>query len=125
MTTCSLLLVLIAATVVACAVVVSPVVAAPPCPWRTVDQVDNPSIQNLGKWAVEQSGDKLRFDKVESARVQGIGDCTGIRSDYELIIDASPRFGPGDYKYKAVVFVVKALEPEKLISFGLVPFRGD
>jgi hypothetical protein len=117
MTTCSLLLVLIAAAVVACAVVVSPVVAGPPCPWRTVDQVDNPSIQNLGKWAVEQSGYPLGFDKVESARVQGIGECTGIHSDYELIIDASNRVGSGDDKYKAVVFAVKTLQPEKLISF--------
>jgi hypothetical protein len=125
MTTCSLLLVAAAAAAVACVVVVSPAAARPPCPWRTVNQVDNPFIQNLGKWAVEQKGAPLRFDKVESARVQGIGECTSMYRNYELIIDASNRAGPGDDRYKAVVFVMKTLQPAKLVSFEAVTYRGE
>lgn len=113
MTTCSLLLVLVA---VACAVVVSPA-AAGPCPWRTVAHVDDPVIQSLGQWAVEQSGAALAFDKVESARAQGVGECTSMTRNYDLVIDASNRAGAADAKYRAVVFVTNFTQPQKLISF--------
>jgi len=116
MTACSLLV--LAAAAVACAVVVSPAAAGPYlCPWRTVAHVDDPFIQSLGKWAVEQSGAGLAFDKVESARAQGVGECTSMTRNYDLVIDASNRAGAGDDKYRAVVFVTYMTQPQKLLSF--------
>lgn len=120
MTTCSLLFV-VAAAVTACAVV-SPAAAGPYlCPWRTIAHVDDPFIQNLGKWAVEQNGAALGFDKVVSARAQGVGECTSITRNYDLVIDASNRAGAGDGKYRAVVFVMYRTQPQKLISFERIP----
>ncbi|RLN29789.1 cysteine proteinase inhibitor 6-like [Panicum miliaceum] len=119
MTTCSLLV--LAAAVVACAVV-SPAAAGPYlCPWRTVAHVDDPFIQSLGKWAVEQSGAALGFDKVESARAQGVGECTSMTRNYDLVIDASNRAGAGGDKYRAVVFVMYMTQPQKLVSFERIP----
>ncbi|CAL5098145.1 unnamed protein product [Urochloa decumbens] len=116
MTTCSLLLLLTVAAVVSA--VVSPAAAEPYlCPWRRVAHVDDPFIQNLGKWAVDQQAAPLRFDKVEAAKAQGVGECTSITRNYELIIDAANRVGPGDDKYRAVVYVINRIQPQKLVSF--------
>lgn len=108
-------LLLVAAVV--CATIVSPAAAEPYlCPWRTVAHVEDPFIQSLGKWAVEQQP-ALRFDKVESARAQGVGQCTSMTRNYDLVIDAANRVGAGDDKYRAVVFVTDFTRPQKLISF--------
>ncbi|XP_062201987.1 putative cysteine proteinase inhibitor 7 [Phragmites australis] len=117
MRTCSGLLLAAVATIV-CAV--ASLAAADTCPWRTVAHVDDPFIQNLGKWAVEQQHTVLRFDKVESARAQDVGECTSTNRNYELIIDASNRAGPGDDKYRAVVYVIEKIEPQKVLSFHAV-----
>ncbi|TVU51414.1 hypothetical protein EJB05_02845, partial [Eragrostis curvula] len=70
------------------------------CPWRTVAHVDDPSVQNLGKWAVE------------SAKAQAVGNCeNNINRIYDLIIHASN----GDYE--AVVYVINRTEPQKVLSF--------
>ncbi|KAK3139576.1 hypothetical protein QOZ80_5AG0385470 [Eleusine coracana subsp. coracana] len=109
--TCSLLL----AAVLVCAAATE---ASAACPWRTVANVDDPTIQSFGKWAVEQNFD-LRFDRVVSAKAQATGDCANnINRYYELMIDASNRVGPGDDRYKAVVYVEQRTHPKQLISFG-------
>nr|CAB3459474.1 unnamed protein product [Digitaria exilis] len=110
---------LLVAAAVVCAVIVSPAAAAEPylCTWRTVAHVDDPFIQFLGKWALEQQSVPLRFDKVDSAKAQGVHQCTSLTRNYELIIEAANRVGPGDDKYKAVVFVKYFAHPYKLVSF--------
>lgn len=124
MNTCSgLLIVAVAAAVVCCAALAPSSATADPylCPWRTVAHPDDPFIQNLGKWAVEQHHSVMRFDKVESAKAQGVGRCTSETRNYELIIDAALRAGPGDEKYRAVVYVINFTQPQKLISFEVIP----
>ncbi|CAD6268305.1 unnamed protein product [Miscanthus lutarioriparius] len=102
MNTCSLLLVAVATAVVSVvcsfAPLPSPATTDPdpdpyPCPWRTVAHPDDPFIQNLGSWAVDQLHIVMRFNKVDSAKLQGVGQCTSLTRNYyyELIIDSSLR----------------------------------
>jgi hypothetical protein len=118
----SLLLLAVAAAAAVCAFVPTPATADPfLCPWRTVAHPEDPFIQNLGSWAVDQQHSVLHFDKVESAKAQGVGDCTSMTRNYELVIDASIRAGSGDYKYRAVVYVTNFTQPQKVISFAAIP----
>ncbi|KAG0520194.1 hypothetical protein BDA96_08G052600 [Sorghum bicolor] len=136
MNTCSrrllLLAVAAAAVVVSTSAVVPPPTADPdpyPCPWRTVPDPEDPFIQKLGKWAVQQLHVVMRFDKVVRAKLQGIGSCNTLTRDYyyELIIAAALR-GPNeydnDYHYRAVVYVTNFTQPQKVMSFQITaPYR--
>jgi len=71
MNTCSLLLVVVATAVVSVVCTFapsqSPATADPdpyPCPWRTVAHPEDPFIQNLGSWAVDQQHTVMNFEKV-------------------------------------------------------------
>jgi hypothetical protein len=125
MNTCSSSLLLAVAAAVVCTFAPSLATADPDlCPWRTVAHPEDPFIQNLGSWAVDQQHTVMHFNKVESAKAQGVGQCTSMTRNYELIIDASIRGTPGDgddYKYRAVVYVINFTQPQKVISFGAIP----
>jgi hypothetical protein len=125
MNTCSSSLLLAVAAAVVCTFAPSLATADPYlCPWRTVAHPEDPFIQNLGSWAVDQQHTVMHFNKVESAKAQGVGQCTSMTRNYELIIDASIRGTPGDgddYKYRAVVYVINFTQPQKVISFGAIP----
>lgn len=95
------------------------------CPWTTVDPDPvvppieyDPTIQNIGRWAVEQHYG-LSFVKVVGGRQQAIGNnCANtLRCYYELMIDASNRAGATPDRYKAVVYVYGWTHPKQLISF--------
>lgn len=120
MKTCTLLLV---ASVVVCSVTSAAMAQKSICPWRTVTHVDDPSIEFLGRWAVEQQHSVLRFNKVDSATAQAVGDCeNNINRIYNLMIDAS-NAGSGNGKYNAVVSVINRTEPQKVLSFKAVASR--
>ncbi|KAG0520193.1 hypothetical protein BDA96_08G052500 [Sorghum bicolor] len=125
MNTCSRLLVVAVVVVAAAFLAPSPATAGPYlCPWRTVAHPEDPFIQKLGSWVVDQQSVPMHFEKVESAKAQGVGQCTSMTRNYELILVASIRGTPGDsddYKYRAVVYVINFTQPQKVISFGAIP----
>lgn len=102
------------------AVVLAVYVVAAPTTATLVD-INDPYIQNLGKWAVaehvKQANDGIKFNKVVSGD-KGPAWVVGI--SYDLIIDASNRDGK-DTKYKAVITksdwgrkpVLKSFKPTK------------
>ncbi|KAL6642396.1 hypothetical protein ACP70R_020577 [Stipagrostis hirtigluma subsp. patula] len=108
MRTCYIVLLLVAMAVA---------VAAPTAAddgWEPVEDVHDPHIQELGRWAVEQSHSVLSFDEVVSGRYQDTDDGPGTY--YELAIEAAPRVG-GDQRYKAVVYEQDWSDSLELISF--------
>ncbi|KAL6642397.1 hypothetical protein ACP70R_020578 [Stipagrostis hirtigluma subsp. patula] len=116
---CYLLLLLAAFATAICAAAAD---TNPSDEWTPIPSADGtPFIQDLGRRAMEQLHTVLGFSKVESARYQD-ADGAGGRTErnYELIIDASRRAGEGDGKYRAVVHVVKRIEPEALLSFEAI-----
>ncbi|KAJ1255232.1 hypothetical protein BS78_08G036700 [Paspalum vaginatum] len=87
------------------------------CNWRTVAHPEDPFIQSLGKWAVEQNGVPMRFDKVESAKAQCVDDIISKTRNYELIIVAATRDDEAPGRFRAVVYVENFTQPKKLVSF--------
>ncbi|KAK3136354.1 hypothetical protein QOZ80_5BG0432520 [Eleusine coracana subsp. coracana] len=121
MRTCTLLLV---AVVVAYAMASAATAETSICPWKTVAHVEDPSVQSIGRWAVEQQhSGEMHFVKVESAKAQAVGDCdNNINRIYDLIINASNP-GAGYSKYNAVVSVINRTEPQRVLSFTVVSGR--
>ncbi|KAL6905454.1 hypothetical protein ACP4OV_003055 [Aristida adscensionis] len=82
--------------------------------WTPIADVNIPFIQDLGRWAVNETHSVLSFERVVAAgemlSVEGNG------SNYDLMILASPRLGV-DEKYLAVVFLEAETEAHKLLSF--------
>ncbi|KAL6642399.1 hypothetical protein ACP70R_020580 [Stipagrostis hirtigluma subsp. patula] len=87
--------------------------------WAPVDFVDNPFIQDMGRWAVDQKHTVLNFDKVFSAYYQNTDD-TGKDRNYELYIYASKRAGAGNDIYRAVVYVLHGLQYQSLLAFEII-----
>ncbi|KAL6642398.1 hypothetical protein ACP70R_020579 [Stipagrostis hirtigluma subsp. patula] len=77
------------------------------------EDVNDPHIQELSRWAVEQTKSVLRFNKVLAARHR-IVDGGGLV--YELTIAASPRLGD-DERYRAVVYEQGRSGTRRLLSF--------
>ncbi|KQK12211.1 putative cysteine proteinase inhibitor 7 [Brachypodium distachyon] len=92
--------------------------------WEPILNLNDPSIRELGSWAVAQYGMhancRLKFNKVVSGRKQLV-PVAGVT--YELFIDASPELaaaggGSSTGLYKAVVHEKAGANSRKLVSFA-------
>ncbi|KQJ81397.2 hypothetical protein BRADI_5g00460v3 [Brachypodium distachyon] len=89
--------------------------------WEPILNLNDPSIRELGSWAVAQYGMhancRLKFNKVVSGRKQLVAGVT-----YELFIDASPELvaagGGGSSTFKAVVYEKAGANSRRLVSFA-------
>ncbi|PNT77931.1 putative cysteine proteinase inhibitor 7 [Brachypodium distachyon] len=108
MRTCSLLLLIIG--------VVYPAATSAGEFWYPIGNVNNPHVQELGKWAVTEHAknahDGLRFSKVTSGEEQ---DVAGVK--YRLSIDAVQGNGKVG-KYSTVLIEEPRSNTRTLISFA-------
>ncbi|CAM0875745.1 unnamed protein product [Alopecurus aequalis] len=117
MATCSklpLLFVLAAAAV--CAAATIPVAAAEDAPVQQVD-LDNPHVQQLGQWAVEehvkQANDQLRFFRVVDGHFQYVLG----RLNYELVIDTLNDAEQTEVNHTALLYEDGWSNSRNLVSF--------
>ena len=91
---------------------------AAPGQWAEIENVTDPYVQDLGKWAVmehnKQSGEGLEFGKVVRGRQQVVAGM-----NYSLEIETK---GPASRFYEAGLFV--SLPPEKRQLNSFTPLLG-
>ncbi|KAL6844177.1 hypothetical protein ACP4OV_025850 [Aristida adscensionis] len=110
--TCCILL------LVAMAVATAAEAEAPIGPLEPISNKDinNPWLQDLGRWVMNQTSSVLSFDKVVSVTMLQRPYSPELKGLlYALTIDASPRVG-GTVRYKALVFVDNSTNTRWLLS---------
>ena len=115
---------IVAAAAVVCLCSVAPAASAreePPVPkifggWKPIKNVDDPHIQELGRWAVsehvKQASDGLVFSKVVSGEEQIVAG-----TNYKLVIQAT-RGGAGKSATYGAVVYEKLDKTRQLLSFN-------